>query len=170
MLAFTHWLWRLKLAPPASTSTSKSLVSNQTDQNVLIIFLDRPGPPGTPVISELNNECCRVDWTPPQDQGGAQILGYYLERKKVSHEIWIFVWNFEKLSQGHVRSMGPTQHKVDRVPQLFGASHGRGKSLPNPRRCRQWLWCRWTIRLVWSIHAACSHIRSHTVAYWKIDW
>ena len=52
-------------------------------------FKDKPGQPGIPVISELNNECCRVDWTPPINDGGCQIEGYFLERKKVNSERWI---------------------------------------------------------------------------------
>ena len=41
------------------------------------------------MISELNNECCRVDWTPPINDGGSQISGYIVERKKESSERWI---------------------------------------------------------------------------------
>ena len=37
----------------------------------------------------MNNECCRVDWTPPQDQGGTNITGYFLERKKVTSDRWV---------------------------------------------------------------------------------
>lgn len=57
--------------------------------NLQILNSDKPAAPGIPIISELNNECCRVDWTPPMNDGGCQIDGYVLERKKVNSERWI---------------------------------------------------------------------------------
>ena len=37
---------------------------------------------GKPVISELTDETCRIDWTPPQSNGGSPVTGYAIERKR----------------------------------------------------------------------------------------
>ena len=51
--------------------------------------IDIPGPPGQPVISELTGEDCRLDWMPPLENGGCEIKGYIIERKKTSSSRWI---------------------------------------------------------------------------------
>ena len=38
-----------------------------------LLVIHKPGAPGIPIISELNNECCRVDWTPPVELGGCEV-------------------------------------------------------------------------------------------------
>ena len=55
----------------------------------VIKVIDVPSCPGRPAISNLNDESCRTDWTPPQDDGDCEMRGYIIERKKVKAQRWI---------------------------------------------------------------------------------
>ncbi|CAH1798182.1 unnamed protein product [Owenia fusiformis] len=41
----------------------------------------KPGPPGRPVVSVLN-DTANVTWTPPQDDGGAKVTSYNIEMRR----------------------------------------------------------------------------------------
>ena len=57
--------------------------------DITIKVIDIPSAPGKPVISELTDETCRADWTPPSDDGSCEIRGYLVERKKTKATRWI---------------------------------------------------------------------------------
>ena len=69
------------------------VTSNAGSDNMYfqIRVIDVPGPPGIPSISELTGEDCRVDWTPPLEDGGTPIRGYIVERKKTTSSRWIML-------------------------------------------------------------------------------
>lgn len=51
--------------------------------------LDRPGPPAAPLqISGLNAEKCHLSWGPPQENGGAEIDYYIVEKRETSRLAW----------------------------------------------------------------------------------
>ena len=38
-------------------------------------FSDKPGPPENLQVSDIHAEYVKLDWSPPTDDGGAEILG-----------------------------------------------------------------------------------------------
>uniref|UniRef100_A0A803VG61 Titin n=1 Tax=Ficedula albicollis TaxID=59894 RepID=A0A803VG61_FICAL len=51
--------------------------------------LDRPGPPAGPLeISGLTAEKCHLSWGPPQENGGADIDHYIVEKRETSRIAW----------------------------------------------------------------------------------
>jgi titin len=59
---------------------------------ILILCLnflsDKPGAPGVPELSEITDSSIRLDWTPPENDGGAPILGYHVEYKLADTTRW----------------------------------------------------------------------------------
>nr|XP_006823015.1 PREDICTED: titin-like [Saccoglossus kowalevskii] len=49
---------------------------------------DVPGPPGTPTISESKPSSLTLTWSPPEDDGGAVVTGYTVERKEKFSSRW----------------------------------------------------------------------------------
>ncbi|XP_024912103.1 immunoglobulin superfamily member 22 isoform X2 [Cynoglossus semilaevis] len=61
-------------------------------------------PPGTasqPQVSNVTKSTMTVSWTPPGDDGGAPVLGYFLERRKKGSNMWLQV-NTEMLTDSRV--------------------------------------------------------------------
>ncbi|CAH1798154.1 unnamed protein product [Owenia fusiformis] len=50
----------------------------------------KPGPPGRPVVSVLN-DTANVTWTPPQDDGGAKVTNYNIEMRRSDNYTWMLV-------------------------------------------------------------------------------
>ena len=51
-------------------------------------FEDVPGPPGIPDISDVDKTRMTLTWTPPTDDGGAEILGYIVEKCDADRKRW----------------------------------------------------------------------------------
>ena len=49
---------------------------------------DTPSSPGAVNISDLYKDSCLLSWTPPVSDGGAPILGYYVERRTSASPRW----------------------------------------------------------------------------------
>jgi len=58
------------------------------DASCAFTVTDVPTAPGKPVISDLTDETCRLDWTPPQSNGGSAVTGYAIERKRKGEASW----------------------------------------------------------------------------------
>ena len=50
-----------------------------------------PGPPSTPVISNVFKDCLDLEWQPPATDGGTPVLGYHVERRSGTSRNWVFV-------------------------------------------------------------------------------
>uniref|UniRef100_H2ZJW9 Fibronectin type-III domain-containing protein n=1 Tax=Ciona savignyi TaxID=51511 RepID=H2ZJW9_CIOSA len=59
-------------------------------------FVDIPSPPTVPKVSNVTAETCYAQWSVPSCNGGCEIKGYVVERKKTKSERWIRL-NFEPL-------------------------------------------------------------------------
>lgn len=47
-----------------------------------------PGPPGKPKVLERTKGSMLVSWTPPLDNGGSPITGYWLEKREEGSTYW----------------------------------------------------------------------------------
>lgn len=52
-------------------------------------FPDVPGPPGIPDISDIDRTKMTLTWTPPENDGGADIIGYIVERCEAGTKRWV---------------------------------------------------------------------------------
>lgn len=54
-----------------------------------VTVLDVPAPPEGPLkISNVHKEGCTLDWKPPVDDGGSEILHYVVERMDTARGTW----------------------------------------------------------------------------------
>ncbi|KAK6110371.1 Fibronectin type III domain family protein [Brugia pahangi] len=75
-----------------------------------VIVQDRPSTPQGPIkVTNVTKESCILNWQPPQDDGGAEITNYVVEKRDLQSNIWIPVSVFvpgttavvSKLAEGH---------------------------------------------------------------------
>ncbi len=70
------------------------------------MVLDRPGPPLGPLkVSNVTADNCVLTWAPPEDDGGAKIEGYVIEKRESSRLVWTNV----------VSDLQVTQYKVTKL-------------------------------------------------------
>ena len=46
----------------------------------MCISADRPDPPSKPLVSEVTEDSCRLDWQAPSHDGGASIVSYTIHK------------------------------------------------------------------------------------------
>lgn len=56
--------------------------------NIKVFFSDLPGPPKDLKITDITRSTCRLTWKPPDNDGGARIKSYYIEKKTVEGKAW----------------------------------------------------------------------------------
>ena len=56
---------------------------------IVALISDVPGPPGIPDISDIDSTKMTLTWTPPKDNGGADILGYVIEKCEHDRKRWV---------------------------------------------------------------------------------
>ena len=54
-------------------------------------FVDPPGAPEAPEVSEITKETASLTWKPPSEDGGTPITGYVIERCQTSSTRWLRV-------------------------------------------------------------------------------
>uniref|UniRef100_A0A8C4YLU9 Titin n=1 Tax=Gopherus evgoodei TaxID=1825980 RepID=A0A8C4YLU9_9SAUR len=82
--------------------------------------LDRPGPPAGPLeITGLNAEKCHLSWGPPQENGGADIDYYIVEKRETRNE-YIF------------RVMGVNKYGVGEALESYAVKALDPFTVPNP--------------------------------------
>lgn len=58
------------------------------EANIKITVIDKPGPPESLGYSETTRRSTTLTWTPPKDDGGAEIIGYRIEYQEVGSQLW----------------------------------------------------------------------------------
>ena len=53
--------------------------------------LDRPGPPESVTVTDVNASQAKVHWTPPKDDGGSHVTSYVIEKRESSRLAWTIV-------------------------------------------------------------------------------
>lgn len=55
----------------------------------LVMVIDVPAAPKNVQISDITEDSCVIEWSPPDDDGGCEFRGYTIERKKAKSNRWI---------------------------------------------------------------------------------
>lgn len=53
-----------------------------------IFFIEIPGKPGTPKITDWDVDKVDLSWSEPKHDGGAPITGYVIEKKEKLSTVW----------------------------------------------------------------------------------
>ncbi|XP_038839590.1 titin-like [Salvelinus namaycush] len=90
--------------------------------------LDRPGPSSGPLdITGLTAEKCTLTWGPPQENGGAEILRYIVEKCETSRVTWTSVHEDVKATTCKVTSLRKGNEYIFRVKAVN--EYGEGEAL-----------------------------------------
>ena len=63
--------------------------------NDYISLVDEPYPPGQPQVKDQNRDHITIKWEPPENDGGAPITGYEVERKEPKSNRWSKITRYE---------------------------------------------------------------------------
>jgi Fibronectin type III domain len=55
----------------------------------VILFPDKPGKPGTPIVKDVQKNSVDLAWSAPTDDGGASITGYVVEYCEETAFFWL---------------------------------------------------------------------------------
>lgn len=90
--------------------------------------LDRPGPASGPLtVSGLTAEKCTLSWGPPQENGGAEIMHYIVEKRETSRLAWTLVYGDMKATTCKVTKLLKGNEYIFRVRGVN--KYGDGESL-----------------------------------------
>lgn len=63
---------------------------------VTVKVIDKPSRPLSLEIKSVKKDSIKLEWTPPIDDGGLEVLTYTLEKCDLTQKIWVKVSDFEK--------------------------------------------------------------------------
>lgn len=90
--------------------------------------LDRPGPPRGPLmVSDITAEKCVLTWAPPEDDGGANIEHYVIEKRESSRLAWTNVATDMQVTQYQVTKLLKGNEYIFRVMAVN--KYGVGEAL-----------------------------------------
>lgn len=90
--------------------------------------LDRPGPASGPLaVSGLTAEKCTITWGPPQENGGAEIMYYIVEKRETSRLAWTLVYGDMKATTCKVTKLLKGNEYIFRVRGVN--KYGEGEAL-----------------------------------------
>ena len=59
-----------------------------------MIHCSKPGPPGTPKVTEVGGDFVNLQWEKPESDGGSRVKGYWVEKREVGSNLWQYVNQF----------------------------------------------------------------------------
>lgn len=68
-------------------------------------FPDKPSPPENVHAEEIEGESLTLYWYPPQDDGGAEITNYVVEKKEVGTLTWVRAATFVTTTACRVKNL-----------------------------------------------------------------
>ncbi|CAK5074870.1 unnamed protein product [Meloidogyne enterolobii] len=108
-------------AERSDAGTYSITVQNEygTDQGQCkVTVLDVPGPPQGPLAAKnIHKEGCTLSWRPPEDDGGAEIIGYVVEKMDTTRGTWQEVGQFPDC-EAKVGKLIPGKQYLFRVKAL----------------------------------------------------
>ena len=60
----------------------------QREEKIFISVVDKPSPPRDLVVSEVTKHHVILTWSPPEDDGGSELLNYVIEKRETSRMTW----------------------------------------------------------------------------------
>ncbi|XP_029455573.1 myosin-binding protein C, slow-type isoform X1 [Rhinatrema bivittatum] len=82
----------IDIAEREDTGIYNIMVKNEAGQasaQLKIKVVDIPDAPPAPIVTDVGEDWCVMQWEPPVYDGGCPILGYYIERKKKQSSRWM---------------------------------------------------------------------------------
>uniref|UniRef100_A0A1I8G362 Ig-like domain-containing protein n=1 Tax=Macrostomum lignano TaxID=282301 RepID=A0A1I8G362_9PLAT len=84
--------FRVDSAKKADAGTYHVSLTNEhgkEDASIRVVVMDKPDPPEGPLeVKDLLADSCRLQWKPPKDTGGCEILDYIVEMCEEGSGIW----------------------------------------------------------------------------------
>nr|XP_033784485.1 myosin-binding protein C, cardiac-type isoform X2 [Geotrypetes seraphini] len=96
-----HCVFIIEGAEKQDEGTYNVVVQNPAGEDtadITVKVIDVPDPPEAPMILNIGEDYCTVQWEPPKYDGGQKVLGYILERKKKKSYRWMRL-NFDLLTE-----------------------------------------------------------------------
>ncbi|XP_069485992.1 myosin-binding protein C, slow-type isoform X12 [Ambystoma mexicanum] len=96
-----HGLLVIDSAEREDTGTYRIMVKNEAGEavaHIKIKVVDIPDAPPAPLVTEVGEDWCSMNWEPPAYDGGCPILGYFIERKKKQSSRWMRL-NFDLIKE-----------------------------------------------------------------------
>jgi len=138
--------------------------SNSTGRFPAKDLVTPPGMPGTPTVENVGSTSAFVKWSPPKNNGGSAIIGYFLEitlNKSGKERTWTTVKTPEKLMKEagfEVKELVPGTEYEFRVTAVNVV--GPGQTSPSSACFKYgelvWLWAiEYIIYRIWLISLIC---------------
>lgn len=71
-----------------SSDNRESIVNLFVYLYFILLFIEIPGKPGVPKITDWDVDKVDLAWTEPKHDGGAPIVGYVIEKKEKLSTVW----------------------------------------------------------------------------------
>uniref|UniRef100_A0A8C3GV40 Uncharacterized protein n=1 Tax=Corvus moneduloides TaxID=1196302 RepID=A0A8C3GV40_CORMO len=68
-------------------------ILNTTTLTLIVKVLDTPGPPSNTATKEVTKESAVLSWDVPENDGGAPVKNYVIEKREASKKAWVTVTN-----------------------------------------------------------------------------
>ncbi|XP_033640975.1 twitchin-like isoform X1 [Asterias rubens] len=126
----TEYMFRV--AAESSFGVSKPL---ETPHTVLAKNpYDEPGAPGVPEVTDYDHDFVELEWSPPEDDGGADIEGYVIEKKEKASTRWMDATD-KPIRGNHfkVPNLGEGRTYEFRVSAVNKAGKGKPSKVSEPK-------------------------------------